>query len=334
MTTLYVMETHAFVSKRGRTLVVKSDSESAKTLPLERVSDVVCCGDISWSGAALRELAEDGISLAMLGPHDEWVGRWEPQESKTIPLRRAQFRAADDPDRAAPIARAIVAGKIRNSRALLVRARREGLYQDNGEIDLLAGLLARMDPPGASCSVKVARGFEGEAASVYFRAYGRIISRHGFDFTTRSRRPPADPANALLSFGYALLAHAAGTAALTVGFDAHVGFLHTDRYGRESLALDLMEEFRAPIVDALVAAVIHRRVISPDDFDLEPTTCRLKPRARRAFIEQYERKLADEMLHPVLRQRVTHRRAIELQARILAKHLTGELDAYVPFSKR
>jgi CRISPR-associated protein Cas1 len=333
MTTLYIMEGHAFVSKRGGTLVVKRGNEPARTLPLERVTDVVCCGDISWSGAALRELAEGGVSVAMMGPHDEWVGRWEPQESKTIPLRRAQFRAADDAGRASGIARGIVAGKIRNSRALLVRARREGLYEDAGEIDALGALLARVDS-GPPCAVDVARGIEGEAASIYFPAYGRTISRHGFIFTRRSRRPPADPANALLSFGYALLAHAAGTAVRVVGFDAHVGFLHADRYGRESLALDLIEEFRAPIVDALVAAVIHRRVISAEDFEHEPTGCRLKASARRAFIEQYERKLADEVLHPVLGQRVTHRRALEIQARILAKHLTGELDAYVSFSKR
>lgn len=332
MTTLYVMEGHAFVSKRGGTLVVKREGAS-RSLPLERVTDVVCCGDISWSGAALRELAETGISVAMLGPRDEWVGRWEPQESKTIPLRRAQFRAADDPARTAAIARAIVTGKIRNSRGLLVRARREGLYEDAGEIDALAALLTRVDFE-STCSVDVARGVEGEAASIYFSAYGRIIAREGFSFTTRSRRPPADPANALLSFGYALLAHAAGTAVRVVGFDAHVGFLHADRYGRESLALDLMEEFRAPVVDALVVAVINRRIIAADDFEFEPTGCRLKQSARRAFIEQYERKMADEVMHPILQQHVTHRRAIELQARILAKHLTGELEAYVPFSKR
>lgn len=331
MTTLYVMEAHAFVSKRGGTLVVKRDGES-KALPLERVTDVVCCGDISWSGAALRELAESGVSVAVMGLHDEWVGRWEPREARTIPLRRAQFRAADDPQRAGAIAQAIVAGKVRNSRALLVRARREELYEDAGEIEALGTLLERLTTSVEP--VEVVRGLEGEAASVYFKAYGRIISRDGFEFTTRTRRPPADAANALLSFGYALLAHVAGTAARVVGFDAHVGFLHADRYGRESLALDLMEEFRAPVVDALVAAVIHRRVVTPDDFETEPTGCWLKPGARRAFIEQYERKLADEMTHPVLGQRVTHRRAVELQARILAKHLTGELDAYVPFSKR
>jgi len=331
MTTLYVMDSHAFVSKRHGTLVVKTD-EGKKTLPLERVTDVVCCGDISWSGAALRELAEERISVAMMGPHDEWVGRWEPQESKTIPLRRAQFRAADDPVRAGAIAQSIVMGKVRNSRGLLVRARREGLYEDAGEIDTLGALVDRLT--NAAYPVEVSRGIEGEAASVYFAAYGRVISRDGFSFTTRSRRPPADPANALLSFGYALLAHAVGTAVRVVGFDAHVGFLHADRYGRESLALDLMEEFRALIVDTLVSAVTHRRVVTPDDFVFEPTGCRLKPEARRAYIEQYERKLADEVTHPVLGQRVTHRRAIELQARILAKHLTGELEAYVPFSKR
>jgi len=331
VTTLYVMENHAFVRKQAGTLVVRCEGEPPKTLPLERVTEVVCYGDISWSGAALRELAESGISVGMIGPRDEWVGRWEPRESKTIPLRRAQFRAADDVERTLAIARAIVGGKLRNSRALLLRARREELYADQGEIDALSALIERTPEAG---TVDVARGLEGDGARVYFQAFGRIVSTEGYQFMVRSRRPPADPVNALLSFGYALLAHTAGTSVRTVGFDAHLGFLHSERYGRESLALDVMEEFRALLVDALVTMVIHRRIIKIHEFEQTPTGYLLKPAARRTFIEQYERKLKDELIHPVLKQRVTHRRAIELQARILAKHLTGELEQYVPFTKR
>lgn len=331
MTTLYLIERHAFVSKRAGTLTVRSSAEPQKTIPLERVTEVVCCGDISWSGAALRELLESGISVAVIGPHDEWVGRWEPAERKTVFLRREQYRAADDAAKSTAIARAMVAGKLRNSRALLMRARREDLYQDAGEIDGLSTLVERL---AHARDVNIVRGIEGEGASIYFRGYGRIVSSEGFQFATRSRRPPTDPANALLSFGYAMLAKTTGTSVRTVGFDAYVGYLHADRYGREALSLDLMEEFRAPVIDALVAAIIHRRIITVDEFECELTGCMLKPGARRRFIEQYERKLADEVMHPVLGQRVTHRRAIELQARILAKYLMGEIEGYIPFSKR
>ncbi len=331
MTTLYLMEEHSFVGKKGRTLVVRQDRETNKSLPLERVTDVLCCGDVSWSGAALRELAEMGISVAYVGPHGEWVGRWEPSEPKTVPLRRAQFRAADDEGQRLAIARAIVAGKLRNSRALLLRARRDEMLEDCEEIREIEILCRRAV---GSANVEEARGLEGQAAACYFRAYGRIVSVHGFEFRERVRRPPTDPVNALLSFGYALLQHVASTAVRSVGFDAHVGYLHYDRYGRESLSLDLMEEFRAPIVDALVAALIHKRMVQARDFEQEGTSCRLSKGARKEFIEQFERKLESEVMHPVLRKRVSHRRAIEIQARILAKLLMGEIEAYIAFGKR
>jgi CRISPR-associated protein Cas1 len=331
MTTLYVTEPHAFISKQGATLRVRVQGQGERTLPLAQVSQVVCVGDISWSGAALRELAAAGIGVAYLGPRGEWVGRWEPAESKAVPLRRAQFRAADDPRQALVIGRAIVAGKLRASRALLLRARREGSIADDGEIGSLATLAERA---ATAPDLDAARGLEGEGAVLYFRAYGRLVSVHGFSFRQRTKRPPSDPINAMLSFGYALLARTVATAVRTVGFDAHVGFLHSERYGRESLALDVMEEFRAPIVDALVATLVRKRMIGGSDFDQDPTQCRLRDGARRTFLEYFERKLETEIMHPALQQRLTHRRAIEVQARLLAKHLLGELPAYLPFTKR
>ncbi len=330
MTTLYLTESHAYVSKRGATLRVKVGDES-QTLPLAQISEVLCCGDISWSGAALRELADERISVAYVGPRGEWVGRWEPAESKAIPLRRAQFRAADDPARALPIARSIVAGKLRNCRGLLLRAVREGMLDDRGEAAQLLELNKRAQ---AATSIDRARGLEGEGAATYFAAFGRLVGRDGFTFTHRVRRPPSDPVNAMLSFGYALLTTAVGTALRSVGFDAHVGYLHQERYGRESLSLDLVEEFRPIIVDALVVAMLHRRMVTPADFEQDATACWMDAAARKLFIGQFARKLETEISHPVLGQRVTHRRAIELQARLLAKHLLGELPAYVTFSKR
>lgn len=331
MTTLYLTDGRAFVRKKYDTLLVQGDDGETRRFPLTQITEVCCCGDVSWSGAALRELASEGISVAYIGPRGEWVGRWEPTEAKTVPLRRAQFRAADDPARTLAVARGIVAGKLRNSRALLQRARREGMLAEAPEVDELSHILRRL--PGAP-DVDTVRGYEGEGAARYFAAYGRLISVHGFRFTTRVRRPPPDPVNALLSFGYALLARTAATAARAAGFDAHVGFLHADRYGRESLALDLMEEFRSVIVDALVAALVHKRMFTPDDFATDATTCTLKDTPRRTFIQQYERKLASELTHPVTGDRVDHRRAVQLQARFLAKHLMGEIPHYVAFAKR
>lgn len=338
MTTLYLTDPHAFVRKEGGTLVAQplgrnrdGTRPTPTRLPLAQVTEVVCIGDVSWSGGALRELSGDGISVSYLDGMGRWVGRWEPAETKTVLLRRAQFRAADDPERATAIARSIVAGKLRNSRALLQRATRDGMLADAGEISALAVLADRAE---RATTIEEARGIEGEGAALYFAGFSRLVSVNGFTFTQRLRRPPPDEVNGLLSFGYTLLTTASIAAVRIVGFDAHVGYLHADRFGRESLALDLCEEFRAYVVDALVSALIHRRVITPDDFDHTPTGVLLKTEPRRRVIEQFERKLAADVVHPVLRYKVSHRRAIEIQARLLAKHLLGELPRYVPFAKR
>ncbi|MCC6629131.1 MAG: CRISPR-associated endonuclease Cas1 [Chloroflexi bacterium] len=331
MTTLYVTEDRAFVRKEGRTLLVRRSADQTVRIPLEQVTEVICCGDVSFSGAALRELSADGIGVGYIGPRGEWVGRWEPAEAKTIPLRRAQFRAADDPALTLAIARPMVAGKLRNTRALLLRARREGAAVGD---DVLAALEALRGQAATAPTLDSLRGVEGDGAARYFPAFGAIVSVNGFAFRQRQRRPPPDPVNAMLSFGYALLTGVATTAARTVGFDPHLGYLHAMRYGRESLALDLIEEFRPIVVDALVVALIRLKMIAPNDFDRTPTECRLNAQARKVFLTQFERKLDSVLHHPVLDRQVSHRRAIELQARLLAKFLLGEVPAYVSFSKR
>lgn len=331
MTVLYLTENHSYVSRKGETLEVHTRDGERRVIPLQQVSDVVCIGDISWSGAALRTLASGGISIAYVDDIGRWVGRWEPAESKAVLLRRAQFRAADSESYCSSIARAIVQGKVRNSRNLLLRAQRDGMVEAGKEISELADLMRQVVK---APDVATARGIEGAAARSYFAAYGRLVSTHGFTFSNRNRRPPGDPINAMLSFGYVMLTRTAAAAARIVGFDTHVGYLHVDRYGRESLALDLVEEFRPIVVDTLVATLVHKRVMSPDDFVMKPTECRMADTGRKRYIEHFERKLASEITHPVLQQRVTLRRAVELQARLLGKYLMGEVDGYVSFSKR
>jgi len=331
MTVLYLTEGHSYVSRKGETLEVRSHEGERRVIPLQQVTDVVCYGDVSWSGAALRTLATSGIGIAYLDDLGRWIGRWEPAESKAVLLRRAQFRAADNEEQCIAIARAIVRGKLRNSRNLLLRAQRDGMVEAAEEIAEIGSLMRRVD---YAAGVDGARGMEGAAARSYFAAYGRLISTHGFTFSGRNRRPPGDPINAMLSFGYVVLVRTAAAAARIVGFDTHVGYLHRDRYGRESLALDLAEEFRPIVIDALVAALVHKRVMAPDDFIQKPTECRMTDVARKRFIEHFERKLATEIVHPVLQQRTKLRRCVELQARLLGKYLMGEVDGYISFSKR
>lgn len=331
MTVLYLTDSHSFIGRKRETLEVRTREGERRVIPLQQVTDVVCFGDVSWSGAALHVLAETGISIAYLDELGRWVGRWEPPESKAVLLRRAQFKAADDSLQCCVIARAIVQGKVRNSRNLLLRAQRDGMVEAGKEIAELGDLMRQVTKVP---DVATARGIEGAAARSYFDAYGRSVATHGFTFSGRNRRPPNDPINAMLSFGYALLTRTAAAATRIVGFDAHVGYLHADRYGRESLALDLMEEFRPVVVDALVAALVHKRVMNPNDFLVKPTECRMTDAGRKCYIEHLERKLTSEIMHPVLQQRVTLRRAMELQARLLGKYLMGEVDGYISFSKR
>ncbi|MDI3317648.1 MAG: CRISPR-associated endonuclease Cas1, partial [Bacillota bacterium] len=173
MTALYVTEEHAFVRKVGSTLAVRKADGSVVRLPLEQVDQVICIGDVSWSGGALRELSELGIGVAYIGPRGEWVGRWEPREAKTVLLRRLQFAASEDPVRSLRLARGFVAGKIRNCRSLLQRARRDGMLADDGEEGLLAEFVLKAEHAD---SLDELRGIEGEAAALYFRAYGRLVS--------------------------------------------------------------------------------------------------------------------------------------------------------------
>jgi CRISPR-associated protein Cas1 len=176
------------------------------------------------------------------------------------------------------------------------------------------------------------RGHEGEGSAAYFRAFGSLVKGDGFAFDKRVRRPPTDPVNALLSFGYTLLANDLHSAASAVGFDPYVGFLHADRYGRPSLALDLMEEFRSIIVDSVTLACLNKRILQPVDFDVGiGNVYTLKPEARKKFLQQYEERKATEIKHPLFEYRVTYQRCFELQARLLAKYLQGEVESYEPF---
>ncbi len=179
------------------------------------------------------------------------------------------------------------------------------------------------------------QGFEGAGAAQYFGAFGNLLRGDpGLRFDTRTRRPPRDPVNALLSYGYTLLLHQCCAALQTVGLDTYVGYLHTSQYSKPALALDLMEEFRTPVVDSVIVTLINNRILVADDFIEEMGAFRLKDKPRRTFLEKFEERLNTEIAHPVFEYKVTYRRCIELQARLLAKALTGEIEAYPPFKVR
>ena len=276
---------------------------------------------------------ERNVCLTYLTAHGRYIGRIEPAFSKNSVLRRAQYAASFDTAQTLTLARGFVAGKLANLRVTLLRAARntEGLSVDSA-VDAIRRAERHVEPAD---NIDTLRGHEGEGSAAYFGVFNRLIKAEGISFPKRVRRPPTDPVNALLSFGYALLANDIHAAVQVLGFDPYCGYLHADRYGRPSLALDLMEEFRPIIVDAVVLACLNKRILQLTDFEVSlGEVHRLKPEARKKFLVQYEERKQTEIQHPVFAYRATYQRCFELQARILAKRIQGEIEQYEPFVVR
>jgi CRISPR-associated protein Cas1 len=252
-------------------------------------------------------------------------------------LRRAQYRTADDADgHARHIATAMIAAKIANARASLLRAARDGSDANRAAplrraADNLADDLRHLDN---AATLDTLRGAEGDAADDYFRVFNLMLTsqQHAFEFTTRSRRPPTDNINALLSFLYTLLAHDVRAACESVGLDPQVGFLHRDRPGRPSLALDLMEELRPVLADRMAVTLINRQQIAADGFTTSETgSVKMSDKTRKTVITAWQKRKAETITHPFLQEKITVGLLPHIQARLLARHLRGDLDQYPPF---
>ncbi len=328
MSTLYVTQQDAVLRKVDERLKVTKEKETLLDLPMLKVSQVVLFGRVTVTAATVGSLLDHGISLCYLTEHGRYLGRLEPPFSKNCLLRVAQYQAAFDPVRRLALAKQFVAGKLANLRVLLLRANRE--REDAAITGGVEEIRRAEDRAEAATDLDRLRGHEGEGSAAYFGVLGRLI-RQDLPFPGRVRRPPTDPVNSLLSFGYALLANDLHGACHTVGFDPYLGFLHADRYGRPSLALDLMEEFRPLVADSMALTCINKRIIGREDFTVEPGGAhRLNDEGRKRFLIQYDARRQTEFKHPLLGYTITYQRAFEMQARFLAKYLEGELDAYPP----
>ena len=261
----------------------------------------------------------------------------EGARSGNVLLRRGQYRLADDPARGVSVVRGIVAAKTANQRAVVRRALRDHGETLTAEADeALLSAETRLSDIARRIllndSVALLRGLEGEAAQVYFGVFAHLIRAVEFSFSVRSRRPPLDPVNALLSFLYAMLGHDCRSALESVGLDPQVGFLHADRPGRASLALDLMEEFRPVLADRLVLSLINRRQLTSRDFVVEEGgAVRLTDDARKTVLVAYQERKKDELVHPFLNEKVTLGLVPHIQTQLLARHLRGDLDGYPAF---
>lgn len=330
MSTLYLTQQDSVLRKEDERLRVTLKGETLLDLPMLKVSQVIVMGRITVTPYTVAALMERNVHLSYLTEHGRYIGRIEPAFSKNSLLRRAQYAASFDEHRTLTLARGFVLGKLANLRVTLLRAARnsDGLNVD-GAIEAIRGAEGRAE---RADNLDVLRGHEGEGSAAYFGVFDRLIKAEGFSFTKRVRRPPTDSVNALLSFGYALLANDVHAAVNVLGFDPYCGYLHADRYGRPSLALDLMEEFRPLVVDATVLSCLNKRVIQPGDFSVGLGNVHsLTPDARKKFLLQYEERKQTEIQHPIFEYKATYQRCFELQARILAKCIQGELERYEPF---
>ncbi len=329
MGTVYISTEDAFIGKTDERLRVKAQKETLLDIPLIKVEGVVIFGRATVSPAALIELLERKIPLSFMSSTGKFLGRLEPELSKNVFVRDAQWRALGESDRAVHVVQGLIRGKLKNYRSMLLRAQREGIEGLQPGIKKIEQAIA---PINQTEVIDALRGLEGAGSAAYFGCFDALIRNRDFSFSHRNRRPPTDPVNALLSFGYALLRHDIQGAINIVGFDPYLGYLHTQRYGRPSLALDLMEEFRPLVVDAMVLSALNRKAITPGDFETEPVSqaVMLCGEGRRTFLRLYEQKKQSKFKHPVLGRQCTYQEAFELQTRLLAKYLLGETEKYPP----
>jgi len=331
MTALYLNEQQTIVKKRDDYLVVQYPDRHIVEVPLIKVTQVIVSGDITLTTPALHTLLAKGIEVCYLSMYGQYRGRLSPPVAKNAFLRREQYRAHGDPQRALAVAQACVKGKLENMRTMLLRTNRP--LQDPEITEAALSIQHMIQQALYTTSIGSLLGIEGNGSAAYFRVFGKLLLS-SFTFTQRRRRPPTDPVNAMLSLAYTLLLHQVSAAVQIVGFDPYLGFLHQPRHGRPALALDLMEEFRPIVADSVVLNIVNHRILTERDFQEELGVVHLKAEARKTFYAKFEDRLQEELQHPHFGYRTSYQRCIELQARLLGKWITGEIPRYLPLGVR
>ena len=331
LNTLYITTQGSYLHKERETIVIKNGDDKIGQLPAINVEHIMCFGQISVSPFLMGFCGESGIGLSFYTEYGKFLARVQGQQTGNVLLRRSQYRIADDETKANDIAKIFVAAKIANARTVLMREMR-----NHGENPAIKSAVLRLNDSLAT-GAKAERGaqtmgIEGEAAANYFGVFNELLRGSGFEFNGRVRRPPTDPVNALLSFIYSLLTSECASALQGVGLDPYVGFLHQDRPGRLSLALDLLEEFRAPIADRLVLTLINRKQLQLKDFVQEGSgATRLTDDARKTVLMAYQERKQDEITHPFLNEKMAIGLLPHYQALLLARHLRGDTAYYPPY---
>ena len=336
LNTLFVTTEDAYLSLDGENVVVSCEKQELARFPLHTLSGIIAFTYAGASPALMGACAKRDIALSFCTPRGRFLARCVGETTGNVLLRRMQYRAADDPFQSCRIARNMIFGKLHNARWSIERTKRDhGLRVDvnklQASIDRIKGLYPIVME---EISLDSLRGEEGAGAQAYFDVFDDMIlrSKDEFYYRTRSRRPPLDAFNALLSFAYSLLAHDCASALESVGLDAYVGYLHRDRPGRESLALDLMEELRPCFADRFVLTLINNRVLKAIDFDFrESGAVLLADTGRRTFLQKWQKRKKETITHPFLEEKIPWGLVPYVQSLLLARYLRGDLDDYPPF---
>ena len=336
LNTLYVSSQGSYLHQEGETVVVEREKQKVLQIPIHTISGIVCFGNVLCSPFLLGFCAERDVAVSFLSEHGRFLASVRGPVSGNVLLRRQQYRMADDEKITRGIAANVVSGKLANCRVVINRTVRdhankvnEGALREASE--KIGKILERI--PRAS-EIDEVRGLEGQAAADYFRVFDHLIvdQKEVFAFTERSRRPPLDEVNALLSFMYTLLAHDVRSALETVGLDPAVGFLHRDRPGRPGLALDIMEEFRPVITDRLVLSLINRRQLAKKGFSKAASgAVTMDDDTRKIVLTEYQKRKQDEVFHPYIEETVPIGLLFFIQANLMARYIRGDIDGYPPF---
>ena len=336
LNTLFILSEDIFLALDGKNVVAKRNGAEVDRRPLHTLQSIISFSYAGATPALLGACAEENIGVAFCTPRGKFLFRTVGPSYGNVLLRRMQYRAADDPFQSCLLARMMIFGKVYNARWSVERTRRDhGMRLDGEKLsaasrrmkDLLSQIADERD-------LDSLRGLEGTAATAYFGVLNDMIlqNKQDFVFDGRNRRPPLDPVNAMLSYAYSLLTHDCASALESVGLDAYVGFLHRDRPGRESLALDMMEELRPCMADRFVLTQINNRTIKPNDFTYEESgAVWLTEEGRRRFLNAWQEKKQEKITHPFLEEKIPWGLVPYVQSLLLARHLLGDLDDYPPF---
>jgi len=336
LNTLYVSSQGSYLRREGETVVVEREKQQVLQLPIHTIGGIVCFGNVLCSPFLLGFCAERDVAVSFLSEHGRFLASVRGPVTGNVLLRRQQYRMADDENITSGIAANVVCGKLANCRVVINRTVRDHAAKVDIDAlkkasDKISRIIERI--PKAANSDEI-RGFEGQAAAEYFRIFGHLIvdQKEDFVFTERSRRPPLDEINALLSFVYTLLAHDVRSALETVGLDPAVGFLHRDRPGRPGLALDIMEEFRPVIADRLVLSLVNRRQLGKNGFSKAASgAVAMDDDTRKTVLVEYQSRKQDEIYHPFIEETVPIGLLFFIQANLMARYIRGDIDGYPPF---